>query len=238
MPLKKGHVTAPINDFDHDKACRGLFLTLQHPLLVNTMCQSQPIETIPYRGYNIKVMHDDDCSNPREDYCLGKMICFHGRYILGDSHDLRSKDFDSWDEIMVHLVKNCGAVVILPLYLYDHSGLALSTRSWLGRAHHAEWDSGKVGFIYATRKDIFEAFGGKRLTAKLRDRVEKSLNGEVETYSSWLGGEVYGFKIEPGTEDLPEIEMDSVWGFIGDYEDSGLVEDAKMEIDAVLGETS
>ena len=34
------------------------------------------------------------------------------------------------------------------LYLYDHSGLAMSTESFSGRAPHAECDSGQVGWIY------------------------------------------------------------------------------------------
>ena len=45
-------------------------------------------------------------------------------------------------------------IVILPLFLYDHSGLSMSTGSFMGRAVHAEWDSGQVGYIYANREDI------------------------------------------------------------------------------------
>ena len=37
--------------------------------------------------------------------------------------------------------------IILPLNLYDHSMLRMSTGSFLGRAQHAEWDSGQVGCI-------------------------------------------------------------------------------------------
>ena len=42
--------------------------------------------------------------------------------------------------------------LMLPLYLYDHSGLAMSTESFSGRAPHAEWDSGQVGWIYVSKK--------------------------------------------------------------------------------------
>ena len=33
--------------------------------------------------------------NPREDYdCLGKMVCWHGRYSLGEKHDFEEpRDF-------------------------------------------------------------------------------------------------------------------------------------------------
>lgn len=43
-------------------------------------------------------------------------------------------------------------VAILPLYLYDHSGISMSTGSFIGRAPHAEWDSGCVGFIYLEKE--------------------------------------------------------------------------------------
>lgn len=54
------------------------------------------------------------------------------------------------DELL-RLCEKCGDVAILPLFLYDHSGLAMSTGSFVGRAHHAEWDSGQVGYIYMTK---------------------------------------------------------------------------------------
>ncbi len=46
------------------------------------------------------------------------------------------------------LVNSSKKIAILPLYLYDHSGISMSTGSFLGRAVHAEWDSGQVGYIY------------------------------------------------------------------------------------------
>lgn len=50
-------------------------------------------------------------------------------------------------------------IILLPLYLYDHSGLSMSTGSFVGRAVHAEWDSGQVGYIYADHDDILNNFG-------------------------------------------------------------------------------
>jgi len=43
-------------------------------------------------------------------------------------------------------------VAILPLYLYDHSGITMSTGSFVGRAPNADWDSGQVGFIYMDKE--------------------------------------------------------------------------------------
>ena len=38
--------------------------------------------------YTLFIVDDDMPLNPREDYdCLGKMVCWHGRYSLGEKHD-------------------------------------------------------------------------------------------------------------------------------------------------------
>ena len=44
--------------------------------------------------------------------------------------------------------------VILPLYLFDHSGISISTGSF-----HDPWDSGQVGFIYASKEKAKEGWG-------------------------------------------------------------------------------
>lgn len=50
-------------------------------------------------------------------------------------------------------------VVMLQLYLYDHSGISISSSSFVGRAHHADWDSGPVGFIYCTKERFLKETG-------------------------------------------------------------------------------
>ena len=38
--------------------------------------------------YTLFIVDDDMPLNPREDCdCLGKMLCWHGRYSLGEKHD-------------------------------------------------------------------------------------------------------------------------------------------------------
>jgi hypothetical protein len=53
-----------------------------------------PIETIGFEhGVVAKIYVDDDPENPREHYDhLGKMVCFHRRYDLGDKHDYSDLD--------------------------------------------------------------------------------------------------------------------------------------------------
>lgn len=139
----------------------------------------------------IEITQDESPENPREwnDY-LGKMVCFHKRYDLGDKTDLKSEMFNSWEELKEHLIKEEHAVIISPLYLYDHSGITIKIGSFYGLLSqgHAEFDSGQVGFIYVTKEALKEEDIDKK-------QAEKILKAEVEEYDSYLRGEVYVFTI-------------------------------------------
>ena len=74
------------------------------------------------------------------------MIAFHRRYDLGDKHSIKHEDYDGWDEMETALEKKFDAV-ILPLYLYDHSGITMNTTGF-----SCGWDSGQVGFICISKK--------------------------------------------------------------------------------------
>lgn len=148
-------------------------------------------QTIEYKGYTIEVSNDEDPMDPRVDWDnLGTMVCFHGRYNLGDKTDLNVDQFSGWDELEEYLVKKVGAVVILPLYLIDHSGLAMNTTGF-----GCPWDSGQVGFIYATRKDIRENFMKTKCTKKLIEQTEKILKCEVKIQSAYINGDVSRYNI-------------------------------------------
>lgn len=183
----------------------------------------------------IKIYYDDDIADhgSRDWDNLGKMICFHGKYTLGDKTDLTSDMFEGWDELLEHLRKEENAVVILPLYLYDHGGISMSVGSFIGKAQHAEWDSGQVGFIYATKEDI-KAEG---LTKK---RAEELLRGEVETYNMELTGEIFRFVVEKITEckecGIEHIEeIDSCGGFYGyDLEQNGILDNISKELQTAI----
>lgn len=130
-------------------------------------------------------------------------------------------------EISKVLQKN---LVILPLYLMDHSGLSMSTG-----AFNCPWDSGQVGWIYVGRDKMLEEWGGpgKRLTQGVRKKAISYLSGEVETYSQYLEGHVYGYVVEG--PDGCDMEDGSCWGYYGyDHDKSGLLEQAKWSVDAEI----
>lgn len=89
--------------------------------------------------------------------------------------------------------------VVLPLYLYDHSGITISTAPF-----SCPWDSGQVGFISVSKAKVREEFGIQRITAKVREKAEEILRGEVKDYDQYLQGEVWAFEIKELPE-LPEL---------------------------------
>ncbi|MBC7105575.1 MAG: hypothetical protein H5T97_06535, partial [Firmicutes bacterium] len=99
--------------------------------------------------------------------------------------------------------------VVLPVYLYDHSGLRMSVRPF-----GDPWDSGQVGWIVAPASRIREEYRVKRIGPRIRREVEDILRGEVEVYDLWLRGEVYGYQLYRRARRGFEL-VDSCWGFYG-----------------------
>lgn len=160
----------------------------------------------------VKVVQDTDPGSPREWDNLGVMACWHRRYNLGDVQP--KQDPQEW--LAANAPKGS---IVLPLYLFDHSGISMSTGSF-----GDPWDSGQVGYIVATPEAIRKNFMKKRITAKMRAQVEEILKSEVKIYDDFLTGNVWGYTIESikdcescgskthGDEDVD----DSCWGFFGD----------------------
>ena len=242
--------------------------------------------------YTLFIMDDCDPLNPREDRDnLGKMVCWHSRYCLGDEHDhsepedflkqllfakyssgpdseygkpvydyikqgrakevrlkynrstrewellenqywnsnndwftsssypasLKCKAVPDWflDDCLsalqmnelVELVKQMEGMVILPLYLYDHSGITMNTFGF-----SCPWDSGQVGWIYADYDMVKKEYG--EVTPETLMAARRLLTSEVEEYDYYLTGQCYGFRLY---ED--DAEIDSCWGFLGNMND-------------------
>jgi hypothetical protein len=169
----------------------------------------QPVHAEEHNGFKLEVFQDTDPECPREWDHLGTMVCFHGRYSLGDKHEWEQdpQGFRKW------LAGQRGAI-ILPLYLYDHSGITMNTTGF-----HCPWDSGQVGWIYVTQAAVLKEFGRKRVSRKLRTRVENMLRAEVAEYDQFIRGDVYGYVLSTPCKECEEPqEKDSCWGFYGfDY---------------------
>lgn len=142
--------------------------------------------------YTFKVEYDIHPINPREFHDVTKFICFHKRYNLGDKHDYKADDYNSFAEMKQAIIKKEKPAVILPLYMYEHGGIALSTEPYSCR-----WDSGQIGFALI-KKD------SKRLTVKEKERLTNVLLACVEEYSQYLNGDVYMYTVYDENDDIVE----------------------------------
>jgi len=172
------------------------------------------LNTTKHNGKTINIVADYDSESPREWDNLGKMICFHRNHTLGDKHEIKHEDYDGWDEMETALEKKFDAV-ILPLYLYDHSGITMNTTGF-----SCGWDSGQVGFICISKEKARNNFGWKQVTKKRKELLTTYLTGEVETYDKYLTGDVCGFEI---LNSDGEVE-DSCYGF---YSEEDAMAEAK-----------
>ena len=72
---------------------------------------------------------------------------------------------------------------------------------------------GTVGFIWVAKERILKELGGKILTKKKKEKALDMLVGEVETYNTYLTGDVWNISITLDDEDI-----ENCGGFYGyDY---------------------
>ena len=157
--------------------------------------------------------------NPREWDNLGTMAYKHRNYTLGEE---RISDPIDWLESMLNLNpkyiysddrlseledKFFEKFIGHKLYLYDHSGITISTRPF-----SCPWDSGQVGYIYVSKEKVRKEYGIKRITEEWKNKILSYLDGEVETFDQYLRGDVYSFTIEDDNGDV----INSCGGFYGD----------------------
>ena len=120
--------------------------------------------------------------------------------------------------------KDHDIAVILPLYLYDHSGITISTEPF-----SCNWDSGQIGWAFVSKETVRKELDYKRIPKRSLEWTECVLKHEVQTYDQFLTGDTYGFElVEKSTcescEDDHEKILDSCWGFYGsDLRQNGIL---------------
>ena len=158
----------------------------------------------------------------------------HDEYILADSTDddkvagEMAYEFGTGEKLL--LIEKSGDVAILPISLYDHSGITM----WLGSTDwhvDSQWDCSSVGFAYI-EKSIAESEGmldpGEKYDHDWKKWAYERMKDEMHTYDQFLRGEVYGYMIENENG----FEDGGCWGFFGsDFDENGLMEEAKNEVD-------
>jgi hypothetical protein len=174
------------------------------------------VHTEVYKEYTIEIHRNDCGESPREWDNLGEMVCFHNRYDLGDRH--------SYTVHQANELAGKREMIVLPLYLYDHSGITMSTSPF-----SCPWDSGQVGYIWVPLERVKKEWNVRRVSKKLRANVLECLRAEVKNYDDYLTGNVWGYVVK----DDDGNDLDSCWGFFGDYDDEsyGALQQAHKYVD-------
>ena len=150
----------------------------------------------------LRISQDTDAQDPRKEWDnLGTIHIGDNRYFRGDI----KLDWDNFDP--------SDYAICLNVYAYIHSGIVLSCSPF-----DCKWDSGQSGFITITKDQLISEYGADN--EETRKNATDCLIGEIETFSQYLGGSVYGFELIElrrcsGGHDH-EYVLDSCWGFYGD----------------------
>jgi hypothetical protein len=190
-------------------------------------------------GNKVVRIIQDSCNESPREWCNLATMVFAGKHKgLGDDHQVDfSEGFNSRQDIITRgeeLVRKQmkDVAVCIPVHMYDHGNVSISTNS--GYPYDCRWDSGTVGFVVVTKSAIRENFGAKRVTQKLIDRATQIAEGEVETLSNYIRGDVYGFDIK----DIEGNQIDSCYGFYGvNFETNGMKDYLETELFEALMET-
>jgi len=176
-----------------------------------------PVHSEVRHGLKIQIFQDPDPIDPRENDNLGTMAFFHRRFRLGDKHELSMED--------VQRICANPETVSLPVYMYDHGGITISTSPF-----SCPWDSGQLGMIFADEAKIRSEYSlldpSKKVHPDVHEKVRQVLQAEVEEYDLFLREEAYGYQIFDETGEC----IDSCWGYLCES-DGYVLEEARSAVD-------
>lgn len=159
-----------------------------------------PIKTIEVADHVVKIIPDDSGDHECPLASLGPDEGI--RFVSFDRRSSFSRDYNEFStpgEAVTWAKKN--RYEVFDLFKYDHSMVAYSIKSFLGRAQHAEWDSCQVGYVLIKKS----AFRGIKRRLEVAESWCKAM-------TTWCNGTYYGYVIE----DADGNEVDSCWGFDDD----------------------
>jgi len=177
-------------------------------------------------GHILQIFQDTWAESPRTWDNPGTMAIFHKRYNFGDEINFSAEDFNDWTEMEEYIKTDLKAAVILPIYMYDHSGITINTQGFA-----CPWDSGQVGFIYVTESKLKDEHGVSGLTEAIINKATEILENEVKTMNTYIMGDVYAFQLVKRESGKEEVIIDSCSGFYGeDFHDNGMLDHISKEL--------
>lgn len=157
----------------------------------------------------LEIRVDQDAESPRQWSNLGYFITIEDKYKCPDENNemenivrYTSDEATSTDDHIKRMTKEINAnttekvLAIYPVCRYEHSAVRYY------RGIGGGFDSSNCGFYIVTDKSQKELGTPK-------SSFEKVIDQELETYTSYANGEVYGYILI----DENGVEEDSCWGF-------------------------
>ena len=168
-----------------------------------------------YKNVVIKIYRDDDSQSPEEwqDENLF-LVAYHRDFTVdkkisqGLAQCITNNGKYEDDSINDEARQYIKDYYIFGLEAYIHSGVHLSLlheSNYLDRA----WDVSQLGLVFVSKKEW-----------KSRKAAKEGASALLETWNDYLSGNIYGYVIE----DKEGENLDSCWGFYGDYEENALKE--------------
>lgn len=187
-------------------------------------------------GLTIKIMRDDSPFPPDEggDDSLF-LTAYHREFWVEGPNDyhkdetgktVRSGKTIERDECIALAKKDTGDINYRPEFLkkyfvfgleaYIHSGVRLAL-SMEGNFPDRAWDVSQLGLVFVSKK-----------AWPTKEKARKAALSLIETWNDYLSGNVYGFRVE---NDAGE-NLESIWGFSGDYDaEGGALSEARSVVD-------
>jgi len=182
----------------------------------------EEIEKIKYENCDIKIYRDEDYQSPDEwENEEVFLVSFHPDF------DVRREGFskevcktligidDGQSEPEVEIAKGIKKKYhFFGLEAYVHSGVWLAL-SYEGDFPDRRWDVSQCGLVFVSKEET-----------RNKEKAKKIARSLIEEWNDCLSGNVYGYITEHEGE-----HIDSCWGFYGDYNENGMISEAKNNID-------
>lgn len=177
-------------------------------------------ERIYYNGYWINIYYDELVDSPSEWGDGGLFLVHYHRDCWIEEKEYITKDeIADWYRGENEEIEE--RYWIWPVSAYIHSGVVLS----IGSGRHfpdQQWDVSHVGAVLASKEEFED-----------EEKAHQACESLVELWNDYLSGNIYGYYLE--NEENNSIEC-GCSGYYGDYEKSGLLDEAKKEIDREIEE--
>jgi hypothetical protein len=162
-----------------------------------------------YHLLRLKIEHDEDCPNPFEDYDgAWILISFDRDYANSNRKDRRDRDDFKTTEYDEETDEET-EIVDPDLAKKFDSGLAFTLYrrgdNWCINAHDTDLDDA-AGLL------LWEHDPSDLPSQDYNGRIKDAQSG-LDEYNSWANGSCYGYVLSDSEDD----EIDSCWGYIGDY---------------------